>query len=41
MHNSHEGQWEYYIIEGMIDTYAKMTLFWVIVLTWLTKKKVD
>lgn len=41
MHNSYENQWEYYIVEGIMDTYAKVSPFWVIVLTWLTKNKVN
>lgn len=39
MHNSHENQWEYYIVEGIMDTYARVSPFWVIILTWLTKNK--
>lgn len=39
MHNSHENQWEYDIVEGVMDTYVRVSSFWVIVLTWVTKNK--
>lgn len=41
MHNSHVNRWEYYILEEIMDTYARISLLWIIILTWLTKYRVN
>lgn len=37
-HNFHENQWDYYTVEGIMDTHARVSHFWVTVLTWMTNE---